>query len=99
MKKFFLKRVSCFTLAAVLSVGLLSSIHPAAAVSETQPTSFADQFQKPEAWSKPYARWWICPGVMTEEETRREIRSMAQAGFGGLELVGMNLTSVKFGGA
>ena len=98
MKKFFLKRVSCFTLAAVLSVGLLSSIHPAAAVSETQPTSFADQFQKPEAWSKPYARWWICPGVMTEEETRREIRSMAQAGFGGLELVGMNLTSVKFGG-
>ena len=92
-----MKRVSCITLAAALSFSMLGNTIPATAESETQTTSFAEQFQNPGGSSKPYARWWICPGIMTEEETRREIRTMAEGGFGGLELVGMDLTTVPFG--
>lgn len=76
--------------AAVLSAALLCSCLPFSTVAaEPQQANmgFAQQFASPEGTAKPYIRWWVTPGLMNEQETRREIRQMAEAGFGGIELV------------
>ena len=76
--------------AAVLSAALLCSCLPfsrLAAEPQQADLSFAQQFASPQGTAKPYIRWWVTPGLMNEQETKREIRQMAEAGFGGIELV------------
>ena len=76
--------------AAVLSAALLCSCLPfsrVAAEPQQADLSFAQQFASPQGTAKPYIRWWVTPGLMNEQETKREIRQMAEAGFGGIELV------------
>ncbi|MCI8497669.1 MAG: hypothetical protein HFE85_05410, partial [Clostridiales bacterium] len=72
---------------------------PAFAQGEaTAEKSFSEQFEHPEGLAKPYIRWWVLPGMMNEEETKAEVRKMAEAGFGGIELVAI-VSLAPFGSA
>ena len=67
---------------------LITSMLPAAAQeASSSGKSFSEQFQNPDGLAKPYIRWWVTPGLMNEQETKAEVRKMAEAGFGGIELV------------
>ena len=59
----------------------------ATAVPEPGDIVFAEEFMHPDGSAKPYIRWWISPSSMNETGTKAEVRKMAEAGFGGLELV------------
>lgn len=73
-------------LAALL---LVSSVTALGAPSPVQGAdqSFASDFASPPSAARPKTRWWVPGSHMTKEEIEKEIASMAQAGFGGAEVV------------
>lgn len=50
-------------------------------------TVFNQQFVNPTSDVRPKTRWWIPGSHMTKDEIEKEIKSMAEAGFGGAEVV------------
>ncbi|MEX2803804.1 glycosyl hydrolase [Streptococcus sp. H31] len=46
-----------------------------------------ENFQTPSADNKPLTRWWVPGTQLTKEEIKKEIESMAKAGYGGAEVV------------
>ena len=94
------KLLKALSVLLALAVGLLATggivLAEEAAAEEDDAMSFAEQFRSPEDNdAKPYMRWWIAPGRMDEEITRQEIRNFAAAGYGGVELISLELTSVQ----
>ena len=84
-----LKRSVALLLAAVLCITPLTAASTARA-AEPELTGFAAEFANPDNLNyKPHMRWWISPGAMNEEETRREVRLFAEKGFSGMELIAM----------
>ena len=88
-------------LAALL---LVSSVSALGAPSPVQGAdqSFASDFVSPPSETRPKTRWWVPGSHMTKEEIEKEIASMAQAGFGGAEVVpvspgGEGGTSIDWG--
>ena len=83
---------------SLLMAGILASSTfalPVAAETQTEPlSSFVEQFENAEGDAKPWIRWWFSPGAMTEEETRRQVRSVKEDGFGGLEMVALSTDAV-----
>ena len=69
----------------------VSSAAPAesSVVVETSDTtvSLVEEFKDPSDSYKPLTRWWVPGSMMDKEEITKEIKSMAQAGLGGVEIV------------
>lgn len=47
---------------------------------------FARQFKKPDAAMRPKIRWWLPATKISDDEIKREIKAMADAGIGGVEI-------------
>ena len=93
------------TLAGVLAASIMISGLSLSAFAQTMDgeaaksfpdSSFAREFANPDGSAKPYIRWWVAPGLMNEEETKAEVRKMAEAGYGGIELVAI-MSMAPFG--
>lgn len=61
--------------------------------ASSEPITFLEEFENPGDEYKPYIRWWFSPGSMTKEETRKQVRQVAEDGFGGLEMVALNASA------
>ena len=94
MKKKAFTAVTALLL-AVFSCTLLSSrsVYAGSPVSfETAaPSAFAEAFLNPTADNRPLIRWWVPGSMMDKEEVKAEIESMADAGFGGAEIVPVSM--------
>lgn len=83
---------------AVLCPFLLFSILLAFGVSASAAPpaseSIRREFQNPPKIYRPMVRWWWPGGDVTDQELRREVRALDEAGFGGAEiqpfLIGLN---------
>ena len=90
-----MKTLRAISLLLILAMTILAMTSFAALAEETG-VAFAETFMSPQSnEAKPYMRWWIAPGRMDEEITRQEIRNFAEAGYGGVELISLELTSVQ----
>lgn len=58
-------------------------------------TVFEQAFKNPDNDAKPYVRWWIAPGRMTEEGVREQMQSFAEGGFGGVELQTLEMSKYE----
>jgi hypothetical protein len=84
-------------LASILAGGLVGAVGLGAEAAPPPPTAFEQAFAAPaDDTAKPFVRWWIAPGRMTEPETRKEIQNFADGGFGGVELVSLELNTVDY---
>lgn len=87
-----MKKKSVRLLAAGLSAAMLLTqslpgiVLGAPAEGESGLTSFEQEFKNPDEDAKPFMRWWIAPGRMTETEIRKEIENFAKGGYAGVEL-------------
>lgn len=59
--------------------------------ADSAPTAFEEAFQNPDNDAKPFVRWWIAPGRMSEEEVRKEMKNFADGGYGGVELQSLEM--------
>ncbi len=84
MKRKHTRLVSMFMSAVMAASVLTAAAAPAAAV---QQDDFAARFENITEAQRPKTRWWVPGSHMTVEEIRKEIKSMAEAGFGGAEIV------------
>ena len=82
------KKIASVMLAsAMLAATVLGSTVQGAAPGENAGlTEFEQAFLEPDTDAKPFMRWWIAPGRMTEEEVRREVKNFADGGYAGVEL-------------
>ena len=96
MKRKMLKKISAAGLAGLIAAVSVTAAIPSVSAAESGNPTFATEFKDPSGTAKPFIRWWVMPGMMTEEETKREVRQMADAGFGGIELVAIS-TAASFG--
>lgn len=89
MKQLFKKGVAgCLAaLLAFSGVSALGSPPPVQAADNSFTGEFADEFANPSGAVRPKTRWWVPGSHMTKDEIEQEIKSMAQAGFGGAEVV------------
>lgn len=71
------KILTALTLAAVFSGSNFSQ----AAID----SNFSKNFSEPTTDNRPLTRWWIPGANITKNEIRKEIQSMAAAGFGGAD--------------
>ena len=62
---------------------------PAIAQNAGAPSLGADIFQNPPTSVRPTYRWWLPLAAVEEDELRREIDQMAEAGAGGIEVAAM----------
>lgn len=88
-------------LAALLLLSSVSALEDPSPVQAAE-HSFASDFASPPSEARPKTRWWVPGSHMTKEEIEKEIASMAQAGFGGAEVVpvspgGEGGTSIDWG--
>lgn len=72
--------------AMVLSQGLPAFAQENSSQKTGGLTAFEQSFLNPDKDAKPFMRWWIAPGRMTEEEVRREMKNFADGGYAGVEL-------------
>ena len=96
MKK--LRRLIATVLAVVLCFGSLATGASAAVSAATAESSvsFAEEFANPTNNDyKPGIRYWFSPGRMTEAQTRKEIRNFANMGYGHVELISLEQTTVQ----
>lgn len=96
MKRKMLKKISAAGLAGLIAAVSVTAAIPSVSAAESGNPTFATEFKDPSGTAKPFIRWWVMPGMMTEEETKREVRQMADTGFGGIELVAIS-TAAPFG--
>ena len=89
------KRAISVLLAVIIAASMLTTTAGAVQPDE-QGSSFAEQFKSPEGTAKPFIRWWVSPGTMTEEGAKEQVRRMAEAGFGGLKML-CRASSIAFG--
>jgi len=86
-----MRRLTALLLAVVLCFGMFA----VGASAATEP-SFADEFANPTNNEyKPGIRYWFSPGRMNEEQTRKEIRNFAEMGYGSVELISLEQTTVQ----
>ena len=69
------------------ALSLLAMIHGFNSAQAAVDANFSQTFSNPTVDNRPLTRWWIPGANMTKAEIRREIESMAAAGFGGAEVV------------
>ena len=50
---------------------------------------FAEEFRSPAGNTRPRIRWWLPSAYLSMGGIENDIRSMAEAGFGGAEVVPM----------
>ena len=81
------RRLLSLCLSAVMAMSVLTAGTAPATAQESSETNFAASFQDPSSSERPRTRWWVPGSHMTVDEIRSEIASMANAGFGGAEIV------------
>ncbi|QPI75073.1 glycosyl hydrolase [Sphingobium sp. Cam5-1] len=82
-------RGSSFTLKLAL---MICAGHVSSAIAQNAsgaPSLNADIFRNPPASVRPIYRWWLPLAAVEEDELRREIDQMVQAGAGGVEIAAM----------
>lgn len=87
MRKKFTQGMAIF----LTSVMTLSQSIPTAAQEVRQESAagisaFEQAFLNPDKDARPFMRWWIAPGRMSEDEIRREMKNFANGGYAGVEL-------------
>lgn len=82
-----MKKLMTCAVSAALALSLLAVNVPAADSTESADTGLAQEFASPSSDNRPLTRWWVPGSSMTKEEVKHEIEAMAQAGFGGAEVV------------
>lgn len=77
------QRLTAASVALLLAFGTLG-----AAVQEVPAAepAFAQEFAQAES-AKPLIRWWWPNGLVDDDEIREQVRSIAEAGFGGAEVI------------
>ncbi|NVM77505.1 hypothetical protein FHW83_003323 [Duganella sp. SG902] len=78
----FLTSITAMASAATLPPGVANGANPR--------KTFQQLFSRPPAQARPWVRWWWPSGAVADEELRREIRLLDQAGFGGAEIQAFN---------
>ncbi len=91
-------------LAAAVAAMAVGWYFAAPVSAQTYVEELATEFAKPPVENRPLTRWWVPGSHMTKAEIRREIISMANAGFGGAEVVpvavgGEGGAQIDWGGA
>ncbi|MBA9004931.1 glycosyl hydrolase [Thermomonospora cellulosilytica] len=83
------RRVLQAGLAAGAVAALPGAVRPPAAAADSRPVA-AVRFARPPAAVRPRFRWWWPDGQVDPAEIRREIDQIADAGFGGAEIVAVH---------
>ncbi|HEX2313881.1 MAG TPA: glycosyl hydrolase [Thermomonospora sp.] len=83
------RRVLQAGIAAGAVAALPLAARPATATADTG-TITAARFARPPAAVRPKFRWWWPDGQVDPQEIRREIDQIADAGFGGMEIVAVH---------
>lgn len=83
-----MQKVLALALALVVCLSVAAPGMTASA-ADLDSEAFAQEFEEPSNEFKPFVRWWVSPGAMTEEETRSEIDTFYEMGYGGVELVAL----------
>ena len=83
-------------LAALLSAALISSCVGSAGVfaagdASTGEPTLAEEFQNAPQQSRTMIRYWLPDAAVEEEEVRRDIQTIAELGYGGIEVVGLTM--------
>ena len=78
--------------AAMLAVSVPGRAGAVWAAESGLEDSFIKQFEEGTYNSGTRIRWWVPGGNMKEEEIAKELTAIAEAGFGGIEVVPMSLT-------
>lgn len=68
----------------LMAVG--SGLGPGLQAASATDESVAAQFTSPSAEFRPKIRWWLPTTKLDDDQIRREIKSMADAGIGGIEV-------------
>ena len=89
-----MRRLTALVLALVLCIGCFAT--GAFALTAEDSASFAEEFANPTNNEyKPGIRYWFSPGRMNEAQTRKEIRNFAEMGYGSVELISLEMTTVQ----
>ena len=64
---------------------------PQSAIKDHTPRLTRESFSQPHA-TRPKTRWWLPLAPLQREELERELQHIADAGFGGVEILGTALT-------
>ena len=72
--------------ASVAAEPALATGDPALASEPVSPAIPLSDWRAPPHWARPIARWWWPGGSVDPEVIEQQIRLMAAAGFGGIEL-------------
>ncbi|HCT92084.1 MAG TPA: hypothetical protein DF613_12015 [Lachnospiraceae bacterium] len=88
-----MKKKSVRLLAAGLSAAMLLTqslpgvVLGAPTEGQSGLTAFEQEFKNPtDKDAKPFMRWWIAPGRMTQAEIEKEIKAFKDGGYAGVEL-------------
>lgn len=83
------KRIPKATIAVVLSLGMVmqTGVSTSWAESPQKPSKFAKEFKDPTMEVRPIMRWWMPGAYMDNDEIKREIKALADAGYGGAEVL------------
>ena len=82
-------RGSSFPLKVALMICANQAVPAFAQNAGGAPSFGADIFRNPPASLRPIYRWWLPLAAVEEDELRREIDQMAEAGAGGMEVAAM----------
>lgn len=86
-------------LAALLSAALITSCVGSAGVfaagdAPAEQSTLAEEFQNPPQQSKTMIRYWLPDAAVEEEEVRKDIQTIAELGYGGVEVVGLTMMTL-----
>ena len=96
MKKKSFRSLLSIVLTLAMLLTVCSGLSVSAQGGSAELTAFEQQFASPDSNdAKPYMRWWIAPGRMDEQITRDEIRNFAAGGYGGVELISLELATCE----
>lgn len=94
MKKLFDKKTKeglpTKLLVSVLALGMVfqsTNVYTTSAEAEKAESRFASEFKSPNMEDRPMMRWWMPGAYMENDEIKREIKLMADAGYGGAEVL------------
>ena len=85
--------ISCL-LAAVMTVSVgLSSFSVFAQPKDGGQEKLSSEFSNVPQEAKPRTRYWVPQAAVEEEDLRKDIRTIGEMGYGGIEVVGLSFSS------
>ena len=85
-----IKKVLSIFMIFIMGTAIFSTNTTVVRAESFSSDAFADGFKDPKTEYRPKVRWWWPGGDVTEEELRREVEVLYDAGFGGAEIQPFN---------